>query len=58
MEDIIETQENHEIDNEFEHDKFLDDSLMLELSRLVQNNMIIDDKQGIDIAEFLLKNLQ
>ena len=35
MEDIIETQEFHEIDNELEQDKFLDDSLMLEQSRLV-----------------------
>lgn len=28
-------------------------------SKLIQNNLITDDdKQGIDIAEFLLKNLQ
>ena len=44
MEDIIETQEFHENDNESEQDKFLDDSFLLEQNKLLQNNMIIDDK--------------
>lgn len=61
MEDIIEYNEVLENDHETnaEQDKFLDESWVLEQSKLHQNfNIIDDDKQGIDIAEFLLKNLQ